>query len=102
MLVAGPFVMKLLFGSGTEYDRLGLVLVSLGMGLYLSAATLNQALLARGRARQSAACWVGTAAAFVAFLLAPLIDDRVLQVEVAFLGAALVLSGLLYGLYRRG
>jgi O-antigen/teichoic acid export membrane protein len=102
MLVAGPFVMKVLFGSGTEYDRLGLVLVSLGMGLYLAAATLNQALLARGRARQSAACWVVTAIAFVAFLLGPLIDDPVLQVEVAFTGAALFLGGLLYALYRRG
>jgi O-antigen/teichoic acid export membrane protein len=102
MLAAGPFVMKLLFGSGTHYERLGLVLVSIGMGLYLTAATLNQALLARGHARQSAACWLATAAAFVAFLLAPLIHDRVLQVEVAFLGAALVLSSLLYSLYRRG
>jgi O-antigen/teichoic acid export membrane protein len=102
MLVAGPFVMKLLFGGGTDYDRLGLVLVSIGMGLYLSAATLNQALLARGRARQAAGSWLATAAAFVAFLLAAPIDDRVLQVELAFLGAALVLSGLLYGLYRRG
>jgi O-antigen/teichoic acid export membrane protein len=102
MLVAGPFVMRLLFGNGTRYDRLGLVLVSLGMGLYLAAATLNQALLARGHAAKSAACWVATAAAFVAFLLAPLFDDRVLQVEVAFLSAALVLSSLLYTLYRRG
>jgi O-antigen/teichoic acid export membrane protein len=102
MLVAGPFVMRLLFGDGTRYDRLGLVLVSLGMGLYLAAATLNQALLARGHAAKSAACWVATAAAFVAFLLAPLFDDRVLQVEVAFLSAALVLSSLLYTLYRRG
>src|SRR3954452_417098 len=102
MLVAGPFVMKLVFGSDTHYDRLGLVLVSIGMGLYLSAATLNQALLARGRASAACACWAVTAAGFVAFLLAPVTDDRVLQVEVGYLGAALVLFGLLYGLYRRG
>jgi O-antigen/teichoic acid export membrane protein len=102
MLVAGPFAMKLVFGGNTHYDRLGLVLVSIGMGLYLSAATLNQALLARGRAGTSSACWLATAGGFVAFLLAPVTDDRVLQVEVGFLGAALVLSSLLYTIYRRG
>jgi O-antigen/teichoic acid export membrane protein len=102
MLVAGPFAMKLVFGGNTHYDRLGLVLVSIGMGLYLSAATLNQALLARGRAGTSSACWLVTAAGFVAFLLAPVTDDRVLQVEVGYLGAALVLSSLLYTIYRRG
>jgi O-antigen/teichoic acid export membrane protein len=102
MLVAGPFAMKLVFGGNTHYDRLGLVLVSIGMGLYLSAATLNQALLARGRAGTSAACWLATAAGFVAFLLARVTDDRVLQVEVGYLGAALVLSSLLYTIYRRG
>jgi len=102
MLAAGPFAMELVFGGDTEYDRLGLVLVSIGMGLYLSAATLNQALLARARARTAAACWLATAAGFVAFLLAPRFDDRVLQVEAGFLGAALLLAGLLYSFYRRG
>jgi O-antigen/teichoic acid export membrane protein len=101
MLVAGPFVMKLVFGGGTHYNRLGLVLVSIGMGVYLSAATLNQALLARGRARASSACWLATAVAFVLFLLVP-VDDRVLQVEIGYLGAATVLGTLLYTLYRRG
>ena len=69
MAVAGPQLMGVVFGGDFDYDRGGLVLVSLAMGLYLSAATVNQALLAQGRARQAAACWVGSAAAFVAFLL---------------------------------
>ena len=102
MLAMGPFVMKLLFGEGTDYERLGLVLVSLGMGLYLSAATLNQALLARGHSARAAACWVAAAMGFVAFLLLPGMDDRVLQVEVGFLGAALALCALLWSQYRRG
>jgi O-antigen/teichoic acid export membrane protein len=101
MLAIGPLAMDLLFGGG-DYDRFGLVLVSLGMGLYLSAATLNQALLARARAGQSALCWAAAAAAFVVFLLLPVLDDPVLEVEVGFLGAALLLGGLLYGQYRRG
>jgi hypothetical protein len=71
------------------------------MGLYLSAATLNQALLARERARQSATCWAACAIAFVLFLLIADFDDRVLQVEVAFLGAAALLAGSLYALYSR-
>src|SRR3712207_4238907 len=69
MLAAGPQVMDLLFGGDFDYARGGLVLVAAGMGLYLSAATLNQALLAHARAGQSAACWAATAAAFVLFLL---------------------------------
>ena len=54
MLVVGPALMGVVFGGDFDYERGGLVLVSLAMGLYLSAATLNQALLAQGRARQAA------------------------------------------------
>ena len=76
-------------------------MVAVGMGLYLAAATLNQAALARGRTREAAACWVGAAVAFVIVLLIPGFDQRVLQVEVAYLGGALLLCTLLYGLYVR-
>ncbi len=102
MLAIGPWLMDLFFGGDADYGRGGLVLVAIGMGLYLAAATLNQAALARGLTRQASACWVGSAAAFVAFLLLPGFDDKVLQVEIGFLGAALLLSSLLYALYRRG
>jgi O-antigen/teichoic acid export membrane protein len=101
MLAVGPLVMDLLFGGEFDYERGGLVLVSLGMGLYLAAATLNQALLAHGRAPQAAAGWVACAAAFALFLLLVDFDDRVLQVEIAFLGAAAALCALLHTLYRR-
>ncbi|MEA2366581.1 MAG: hypothetical protein QOI32_2093 [Thermoleophilaceae bacterium] len=101
MLAAGPRVMDLLFGGNFGYGRGGLVLVAVGMGLYLSAATLNQALLAHGQAARSAACWATTAVAFVLFLLLFEFDDRVLQVEAAFTGAAALLCAALYALYRR-
>jgi O-antigen/teichoic acid export membrane protein len=101
MLVLGPWVMDLLFGGEFDYERGGLVLVSFGMGLYLAAATLNQALLAHGRAPHASASWVLAALAFVAFLLFVEFDDRVLQVEIAFTGAAAALSGALLLLYRR-
>jgi O-antigen/teichoic acid export membrane protein len=102
LLAAGPPVMDLLFGTDFEYDRGGLVLVGIGMGLYLAGATLNQAALARGRAKQAAACWVAAAAGFLALLLAPGFDDPVLQVEVAYAAGALALCALLYVLYRAG
>jgi len=101
MLVAGPLVMDLLFGGDFDYERGGLVLVSIGMGLYLAAATLNQALLAHGRAPVAASCWAAAAAGFVVFLLAVDFDDPVLGVEVAFVGAAACLCVGLFTLYRR-
>jgi O-antigen/teichoic acid export membrane protein len=101
MLVAGPTVMDVVFGGDFEYDRLGLVLISVGMGLYLCAATLNQALLARARAKEASACWVIAAAGFVLFLLLADFDDRVLQVEVGYLGGAVLLSAMLFVLYRQ-
>jgi O-antigen/teichoic acid export membrane protein len=100
MLVAGPPLMDLLFGGDFDYERGGLVLVAIGMGLYLSAATLNQALLAHGMAAHASACWITAAAGFVLFLLLAEFDDRVLQVELAFVAAAALLSAALYGLYR--
>jgi O-antigen/teichoic acid export membrane protein len=100
MLALGPWLMDLFFGSKFQYDRGGLVLVSVGMGLYLAAATLNQAALARGQAARAAACWVAAALAFTVGLVAWEWDDRILQVEVVYLGGALLLCGLLYGLYR--
>ena len=101
MLAIGPLLMDLAFGGDFDYERGGLVLISIGMGLYLAAATLNQALLAQGRAPLAAAVWLSCAAAFSLFLLLADFDDPVLAVEIAFLGAAAVLCALLHTLYRR-
>jgi O-antigen/teichoic acid export membrane protein len=102
MLALGPALMSLFFGGDFDYARGGLVLVAVGMGLYLAAATLNQAALARAQARAAALCWSVAAAAFVVFLVGVRFDDRVLQVEIAFVGGAALLCLLLGGLYRRG
>jgi O-antigen/teichoic acid export membrane protein len=101
LLAIGPWAMDLLFGSDVDYARGGLALIAIGMGLYLVAATLSQASLARGRTKEAAACWVTSAAAFVGFLLIPGWDDRVVQVEVGYVAGAAVLCALLYWLYRR-
>ena len=101
LLAIGPWAMDILFGSDVDYGRAGLALIAIGMGLYLAAATLNQAALARGRAKEAAACWVVSAAAFVGFLLIPGWDDRIVQVEVGYAGGAAILCALLHWLYRR-
>jgi O-antigen/teichoic acid export membrane protein len=101
LLALGPFVMDVLFGGDFDYGRGGLALVALGMGFHLVAGTLNQAALARHRAGLAAAAWLACAALFVAWVASPLMDDELLRVEVGYLGAAALLSGLLFALYRR-
>jgi O-antigen/teichoic acid export membrane protein len=101
MAALGPTIMRLAFGGNFDYPRGGLVLVALGMGFYLSAATLNQAALAHAKARQAAVVWLITAIAFVVFLLLPGFHNRVLQLEVGYVTAAGLLCALLYALYRR-
>ena len=47
--------MRHLFGQHYAYDRFGLALIGVGMGLHLASGALNQAALARDRARAAAA-----------------------------------------------
>src|SRR4051812_14941138 len=101
VLVAGPHLMQIAFGKKHAYQRLDLVIVSVGMGLYLSAATLNQAALAKGQVRRASFCWIACAIAFVAWTLIPLVDNDFHRVEIGYLGAATLLCTLLYWLYRQ-
>jgi O-antigen/teichoic acid export membrane protein len=101
LLLLGPFAMDVLFGGDFTYERWGLALIGLGMGLHLTAGTLNQAALARRRAGLAAFAWVLSAALFVGWLLTPAVADQLLRVQVGYFGATLILSVLLYGLYRR-
>lgn len=102
LLAIGPWVMDTVLGDkGFSYERGGLALVGLGMGFHLIAGTLNQAALARRRAGLAACAWLLCAALFVVWMVSPVVDDEVLRVETGYFGAAFLLSGLLYGLYRR-
>ena len=104
MLAAGPALMEVAFGDKSEdfeYERVDLLIVTVGMGLYLSAATLNQAALAQGQVRRAAVCWISCAAAFILWTLVPLVDSDFKRVEIGFLGAAALLCALLYLIYRR-
>jgi O-antigen/teichoic acid export membrane protein len=101
LVAIGPWVMNLLFDDGATYGRWGLALVALGMGFHLMAGTLNQAALARDEAGRAAGAWALAAVVFVAWLIAPVIDDELLRAEVGYLGAAALLCGLLSVAHRR-
>jgi O-antigen/teichoic acid export membrane protein len=100
MAVAGPHLMQIAFGKKHDYNRTDLVVVSIGMGLYLSAATLNQAALARGQVRRASFCWLGCAITFIVWMALPIVSSDVTRVVIGYLGAATLLCSLLYWLYR--
>jgi O-antigen/teichoic acid export membrane protein len=101
VLIAGPKLMQIAFSNKFTYDRPGLLLVSVGMGLYLCSVTVNQACIAQGQVRRAAARWIGCAALFIAWNFVPLVSNEFRRVEIGFLLAAGVLFALLYYVYRR-
>ena len=99
--LAGPELMQVAFSDRFDYDRAGLLIVTLGMGLYLAATTLNQAALARGRARAAAACWASCAAGFLIWGLTDVLEEA-RRIEVGFAAAALALAIALAVVNRGG
>jgi O-antigen/teichoic acid export membrane protein len=102
LLVVGPFAMGVLFDDAASYGRFGLAAVALGMGAHLAAGTLNQAALARDHAGSAAAAWLASAVVFVVWMLAGVVGDELVRAELGYLGAAVLLCGLLWVVYRRG
>jgi O-antigen/teichoic acid export membrane protein len=103
LLIIGPFVMRhVLFGQSYAYGRFGLALIGLGMGTHLVSGALNQAALARDRAREAALCWLIAAVVFLIWMLTPAVGDQVLRAELGYCGATALLALLLALLYRRG
>jgi O-antigen/teichoic acid export membrane protein len=100
VLIAGPKLMEIAFSGKYTYDRPGLLLVTLGMGLYLGAVTLNQACLAQGQVRRAAARWISCATFFIVWTFVPLISDEFRRVEIGFALTAGILFTLLYLVYR--
>jgi O-antigen/teichoic acid export membrane protein len=101
LLIDGPHLMQIAFGKKHTYQRADLVIVAIGMGLYLSAATLNQAALARGEVRRASFCWISCAAVFVIWTAVPIVGNEFHRVVYGYLGAAALLCSLLYWLYRQ-
>lgn len=101
VLIGGPTLMQIAFSKKFTYDRAGLLLVSVGMGLYLSSVTVNQACIAQGQVRRAAARWIACAALFIGWNFVPLVSDEFRRVEIGFLIAAGALFSLLYLAYRQ-
>ena len=101
VLIAGPHLMQIAFSKKFTYDRTGLLLVTLGMGLYLGSVTLNQACVAQGQVRRAAARWLGCAAFFILWNFLPIVSNEFRRVEIGFALTAGVLFALLYAIYRR-
>jgi O-antigen/teichoic acid export membrane protein len=101
VLIAGPHLMQIAFSKKFSYDREGLLLVTLGMGLYLCSVTLNQACLAQGQVRRAAARWLLCAAFFIGWNFLPIVDNEFRRVEFGFALTAGLLFALLYLIYRR-
>src|SRR4029077_18543696 len=80
----------------------GLALVGVGMGLHLASGALNQAALARDRARAAALCWLLAAAAVLAWMFSPAVSNQLTRTEIGYAGATALLALLLWALYRQG
>ncbi|MET0558793.1 MAG: hypothetical protein ABW065_09000 [Solirubrobacterales bacterium] len=100
VLIAGPQLMQLAFSKKFTYDREGLLLVSVGMGLYLSSVTVNQACIAQGQVRRAAVRWITCAALFIGWNFVDIVGNEFRRVEIGFLLAAGVLFTLLYLVYH--
>jgi O-antigen/teichoic acid export membrane protein len=100
VLIAGPQLMQLAFSKKFTYDREGLLLVGVGMGLYLASVTVNQACIAQGQVRRAAVRWISCAGAFIAWNFLPIVSNEFRRVEIGFLLAAGLLFALLYYVYR--
>jgi O-antigen/teichoic acid export membrane protein len=103
LLLVGPFALRhVFFGQIYSYNRFGLALIGIGMGLHLTSGALNQAALARDRARAAAGCWLLAAAVFLAWMLIPAVADQLLRAEIGYAGATALLALTLAALYRQG
>lgn len=100
VLIAGPTLMQIAFSKKFTYDRVGLLLVGVGMGLYLSSVTVNQACIAQGQVRRAAVRWITCAGLFIGWNFVPLVSNEFRRVEIGFLLAAGLLFSLLYLAYR--
>lgn len=94
-LLIGPWAMGLVYGEDFSADRAELGLLALGVGFYLAASTVSQALLAEDRGRAAAVAWAVAAALFVGlFLVLP--GTELMRIAAAFavaMGVGAVMVG---------
>ena len=103
LLLIGPAVMTALLGNkGFHYGRFGLALVGArhGPAPDLGHAQPGGARARAGEDRRDRLAHRG--ALFIVLVATPTISNEVTRVEVGYFTATLVLSGLLWAVYRRG
>lgn len=101
LALIGPWLMDLLFDNKYDFDRIGLVAIAVGMGIYLCAATLNQTALAARAVKAAVGCWLAASTLFVVWMFLPIVDSPIDRVEIGYPISALVLFLSLLVLYER-
>lgn len=96
----GPWVMSVVYGPGYATDRVTLVLVALGVGIYLIASVSTDASIALGLHTVIVIAWLsGVAVAVLTVVLAP---TMVTAATLPLIGGALLAAVILAGpLVRR-
>lgn len=100
-MVIGPHALRIVYGPEFQAGWAALGLLGVGVGLYLAASTVSQALLAQDRGPAAALAWAVAAVLFVGtFFLLP--GSELMRIAVAFaismaVGAAMVAAFLLRG-----
>ena len=98
-MAIGPQALQIVYGPDFDAGRTALGLLGIGVGFYLAASTISQALLAQDRGPAAALAWAVAAFLFVgAFFLLP--GSELMRIAVAFalsmaVGAAMVAGFLL-------
>lgn len=86
-VAVGPILLRKLFGPAYIADRMQLGALGAGVGVYLAASTLSQALLASDRGGRASLAWLGSLGVFLAvYALTPGVPLS--RIGAAFLAAA--------------
>ena len=98
-MAIGPHALRIVYGPEFEAGRAALGLLGVGVGLYLAASTVSQALLAQDRGPAAALAWATAAVLFVGVFFA-MPGSELMRIAVAFalsmgVGAAMVAGFLL-------
>ncbi len=98
-MLIGPQALRIVYGPDFAAGRAALGLLGVGVGLYLAASTVSQALLAQDRGPAAALAWAVVAVLFVGTFFA-LPGSELMRIAVAFalsmtVGAAMVAGFLL-------
>jgi O-antigen/teichoic acid export membrane protein len=86
-VAVGPAALRILFGPAYVADRIQLAALGAGVGLYLAASTVSQALLATDRGGRASVAWLVSLGVFVA-VYAETPGAPLSRIGAAFLAAA--------------